>query len=100
MMEPQVAQEGASPMSYMDFMASAAWKMPRSSMEEVAGCGCGVSRSALALDRGRCPAGVGWWCMDVWWRFRGWREGAPTSSQVHSTWATLRSGGTTRRRGR
>ncbi len=31
MMAPQVAQLGASPMSYMDFMASATWMMPRSS---------------------------------------------------------------------
>jgi hypothetical protein len=28
MMAPQVAQEGESPISYMDFMASEAWSMP------------------------------------------------------------------------
>ncbi len=34
MMAPQVAQEGASPMSTMFFMAFAVWKIPLSSTEE------------------------------------------------------------------
>ena len=33
MMAPQVAQEGESPMSYMDFMASETWYTPLSSIE-------------------------------------------------------------------
>lgn len=35
MMAPQVLQLGASPMSYMCFMASEAWRMPRSSTEGI-----------------------------------------------------------------
>ncbi len=34
MMAPQVLQLGASPMSYMPFMASEAWTIPLSSTEE------------------------------------------------------------------
>ena len=58
MMAPQVAQEGESPMSYMDFMASEAWQMPRSSM-----VGTGVSRPLRALRSGAIPC---WGGVVVW----------------------------------
>ena len=62
MMAPQVAQDGESPMSYMDFMASETWYTPLSSIEAK---GVEDSRPLRALKSGAIPCWGGvvkWAC--------------------------------------